>query len=104
MKALAVVAAIGPDTLGSTVTSALAAAGVDTSPLVIRAGEPTGLTVVLSAGAGAPRDLMAPYTCGELSYLRWSPESDLGPTCCARSCLTSGFLYCCASTCTAVSC
>jgi ribokinase len=50
-RRVAVVAAIGPDILGTTVTSALAAAGVDTSPLVIRAGEPTGLTVVLSAGA-----------------------------------------------------
>jgi sugar/nucleoside kinase (ribokinase family) len=50
-RSVSVVAAIGADTLGRTVTAALAAAGVDVDGLVIRAGEPTGLTVVLSAGS-----------------------------------------------------
>jgi sugar/nucleoside kinase (ribokinase family) len=49
-RAVSVVAAVGTDTFGTTVTAALAQAGVDTSQLVVRPGQPTGVTVVLSAG------------------------------------------------------
>jgi ribokinase len=44
-------AAIGADRFGEIVTDALSAAGVDAGGLDIRLDRPTGLTVVLSAGA-----------------------------------------------------
>jgi ribokinase len=46
-----VVAVVGADDFGSTVSSALAAAGVDTTELVVHPDQPTGVTVVLSQGA-----------------------------------------------------
>jgi ribokinase len=50
-RPVALAAAIGADSFGAAVTEALSAAGVDTTHLVIRAEETTGLTVVLSNGA-----------------------------------------------------
>jgi ribokinase len=50
-RAVAVVAAVGADEFGTTVTTALAAAGVDTSELVVHPDQSTGVTVVLSLGA-----------------------------------------------------
>jgi ribokinase len=50
-RPVTLVAAIGPDLFGATVTAALADAGVDTDQLIARPGEVTGLTVVLSAGS-----------------------------------------------------
>jgi sugar/nucleoside kinase (ribokinase family) len=47
---VALVAAIGPDPAGEFMRGELARAGVDTSPLAVRAAEPTGLTVVLTGG------------------------------------------------------
>lgn len=49
-RSVALAAAIGADTFGAMVTDALSAAGVDTGGLEIRLDQPTGLTVVLSAG------------------------------------------------------
>ncbi len=49
-RPVSLAAAIGADSFGATMTSALADAGVDTSTLVVRPGQPTGLTVVLSTG------------------------------------------------------
>ncbi|ADP83574.1 carbohydrate kinase family protein [Pseudofrankia inefficax] len=49
-RPVALAAAIGADGFGATMTSTLARAGVDTSALVIRPDQPTGLTVVLSTG------------------------------------------------------
>ena len=50
-RPVAVVGAIGTDRFGTTVSDALRAAGVDTSNLVVRRDQPSGLTVVLSNGA-----------------------------------------------------
>ncbi len=50
-RPVAVVAAIGADPFGAVVGDALRAAGVDTSDLVVRSDEPSGLTVVLSTGS-----------------------------------------------------
>jgi sugar/nucleoside kinase (ribokinase family) len=50
-RPVAVVAAVGADVFGTTVTAALAAGGVDTSELVVHPDQPTGVTVVLSKGA-----------------------------------------------------
>jgi sugar/nucleoside kinase (ribokinase family) len=47
---VALVAAVGPDAAGEFMRGELARAGVDTSPLAVRAAEPTGLTVVLTGG------------------------------------------------------
>lgn len=49
-RPVALAAAIGADDFGATMTSTLANAGVDTSTLVIRPDQATGLTVVLSTG------------------------------------------------------
>jgi ribokinase len=49
-RPVSLVAAIGADTFGSMMRELLAAAGVDTSPLVVRADRPTGLSVVLTTG------------------------------------------------------
>ncbi len=50
-RLVAVVAAVGADDFGTTVTAALAAAGVDTTELVVHPDQPTGVTVVLSRGS-----------------------------------------------------
>jgi sugar/nucleoside kinase (ribokinase family) len=50
-RPVAVVAAVGADDFGTTVTAALATAGVDTAELVVHPDQPTGVTVVLSLGA-----------------------------------------------------
>jgi sugar/nucleoside kinase (ribokinase family) len=50
-RPVAVVAAVGADEFGTTVTAALAAAGVETGELVVHPDQPTGVTVVLSRGA-----------------------------------------------------
>jgi ribokinase len=47
-RPVAVVAAVGIDDFGTTVTAALTAAGVDTAELIAHADQPTGVTVVLS--------------------------------------------------------
>lgn len=47
---VSLLAAVGDDDLGRMLVGRLAAAGVDTGPVLVRAGEPTGLTVVLSRG------------------------------------------------------
>jgi sugar/nucleoside kinase (ribokinase family) len=49
-RPVSLLAAIGTDGFGTTVTAELATSGVDTSLLVLRGDQPTGLTVVLSAG------------------------------------------------------
>jgi ribokinase len=48
-RPVSLLAAIGDDTFGTEMTSALAAAGVDTSTLVRRPAEQTGLSIILSA-------------------------------------------------------
>jgi sugar/nucleoside kinase (ribokinase family) len=71
---VALVAAIGPDPAGEFMRGELARAGVDTSPLAVRAAEPTGLTVVLTGGTdrailtalGAIGSLTASDVPGEL--------------------------------------
>jgi sugar/nucleoside kinase (ribokinase family) len=50
-RPVSLVAAIGSDVFGSTVSGALADAGVDTRQLVVRSEVATGLTVVLSTGS-----------------------------------------------------
>jgi sugar/nucleoside kinase (ribokinase family) len=50
-RPVTLVAALGPDTFGTTVTNQLAAAGVDTSALIVRPDAVTGLTVVLTTGS-----------------------------------------------------
>ena len=50
-RPVSLVAAIGTDTFGAELTSALTAAGVDTSTLVVRPAEQTGLSIILAAGA-----------------------------------------------------
>jgi ribokinase len=47
-RPVALVGAVGADIFGGVVTDALSVAGVDVSSLVVRADQPTGLTVVLS--------------------------------------------------------
>jgi ribokinase len=49
-RAVTLVAAVGDDVFGRTVVDRLAAAGVDTGRVLVRADLPTGLTVVLSKG------------------------------------------------------
>ncbi|HEX3929276.1 MAG TPA: carbohydrate kinase family protein [Nocardioides sp.] len=47
---VALLAAVGDDDLGHVMTTRLAAAGVDSGLVLVRAGVPTGVTVVLSRG------------------------------------------------------
>jgi sugar/nucleoside kinase (ribokinase family) len=48
---VALVAAVGDDPAGELMLSALAGERVDTSAVLVRAGQPTGMTAVLSTGA-----------------------------------------------------
>ena len=47
---VALAAAVGPDAAGSFLLAELAREGVDTSPVITRSAEPTGMTVALSRG------------------------------------------------------
>ncbi|GAA4347480.1 carbohydrate kinase family protein [Angustibacter luteus] len=49
-RSVALLAAVGQDTFGDVVLRDLGAAGVDVRPVLRRVDQPTGLTVVLSAG------------------------------------------------------
>ena len=70
----ALVAAIGDDPAGDFMLGQLAAAGVDTAAVVVRPGQPTGMTVALSRGndrailtaTGAMSTLTAPDIPGDL--------------------------------------
>ena len=70
----ALVAAIGDDPAGDFMLGQLAVAGVDTAAVVVRPGQPTGMTVALSRGndrailtaTGAMSTLTAPDIPGEL--------------------------------------
>jgi sugar/nucleoside kinase (ribokinase family) len=63
---VALVAAIGADAAGNFMLTELARAGVDTDSMPLRAGMPTGMTVVLSRG-GDRAILTAPGTIGALT-------------------------------------
>jgi sugar/nucleoside kinase (ribokinase family) len=63
---VALVAAIGADAAGSFMLGELATAGVDTGSMPVRAGLPTGMTVVLSRG-GDRAILTASGTIGSLT-------------------------------------
>jgi sugar/nucleoside kinase (ribokinase family) len=71
---VALAAAIGADPAGEFMLSQLAAEGVDTTPVVVRPGQPTGMTVALSHGAdrailtalGAMPTLTADEVTGDL--------------------------------------
>ncbi|BEP14761.1 sugar kinase [Acidothermaceae bacterium B102] len=57
---------VGDDPLGALTVDLLAALGVDTAGVVVRAGMSTGMTVVLSAADGDRALLTYPGTMGEL--------------------------------------
>jgi sugar/nucleoside kinase (ribokinase family) len=63
---VALVAAVGPDPAGDFMRGELGRAGVDTTPLAVRAGQPTGLTVVLTGGTDRAI-LTAPGAIGSLT-------------------------------------
>ena len=63
---VALVAAVGPDPAGEFMRGELDRAGVETSPLAVRAGQPTGLTVVLTGGTDRAI-LTAPGAIGSLT-------------------------------------
>jgi sugar/nucleoside kinase (ribokinase family) len=63
---VALVAAVGPDPAGDFMHGELGRAGVDTTPLAVRAGQPTGLTVVLTGGTDRAI-LTAPGAIGSLT-------------------------------------
>ncbi|MCB8971172.1 MAG: sugar kinase [Thermoleophilales bacterium] len=65
----ALIAAVGDDALGRIQLEAVAAAGVDVSNVVVRAGQPTGVSVVLSTG-DATRDRAILTSLGAIGSLR----------------------------------
>lgn len=75
---VALVAAIGADPAGEFMVGQLAAAGVDTSTLVVRPGLATGMTVALSHG----RDRAILTTLGAMPTLT---ADDVGPQLLARA-------------------
>ena len=63
---VALVATVGDDAVGAMTVDLLAAQGVDVSGVVVRTGERTGLTVVLTAPGGDRAILTFPGTMSEL--------------------------------------
>src|SRR5262249_60668405 len=59
---VALAAAVGDDPAGRFMLGQLAAEGVDTAPVAVRADAPTGMTVALSAGGG--RAVLPPAGAG----------------------------------------